>query len=77
MDSTFDANRPWNKNGEALVQEELGEPTGQTTKGYNYWGKNPEVKKEAPRPRKTLDDIIADAQKQAKKKDKNNPFKCK
>jgi hypothetical protein len=43
MDSTIDANRSWNASGEALVQEQLGEPTGQTSKGYNYWGKNPEV----------------------------------
>jgi hypothetical protein len=43
MDSTADANRSWNKSGEALVQEGLGVPTGQTSKGYNYWGKNPEV----------------------------------
>lgn len=43
MDSTYDANRSWNKSGEALVQEQLGEPTGQTSKGYNYWGKNPEL----------------------------------
>ena len=42
MDSTEDANRPWNASGEALVQEQLGEPTGQTSKGYNYWGSNPE-----------------------------------
>lgn len=44
MDSTYDANRSWNKTGEALVQEQLGTPTGQTSKGYNYWGPNPEVK---------------------------------
>lgn len=43
MDSTFDANRSWNKNGEALVQEGIGIPTGQTSQGYNYWGKNPEL----------------------------------
>jgi hypothetical protein len=43
MDSTFDATRTWNQNGEALVQEGIGEPTGQTSKGYNYWGNNPEV----------------------------------
>ena len=43
MDSTFDATRSWNQNGEALVQEGIGEPTGQTSKGYNYWGKNPEI----------------------------------
>lgn len=43
MDSTTDANRFWNASGEALVQEQLGEPTGQTSKGYNYWGKNPEA----------------------------------
>jgi hypothetical protein len=43
MDSTEDANRTYNKSGEALVQEKLGEPTGQTSKGYNYWGKNPEI----------------------------------
>lgn len=43
MDSTVDANRPWNKTGEALVQEALGDPTGQTSKGYNYWGKDPEA----------------------------------
>ena len=42
MDSTEDANSPWNASGEALVQEQLGEPTGQTSKGYNYWGSNPE-----------------------------------
>jgi hypothetical protein len=42
MDSTSDANRSWNKQGEALVQAELGVPTGQTSKGYNYWGINPE-----------------------------------
>lgn len=44
MDSTFDASRPWNTSGEALVQEQIGEPTGQTSKGYNYWGKDPENK---------------------------------
>lgn len=44
MDSTADANRSWNATGEALVQEQLGEPTGQTSKGYNYWGSNPEIK---------------------------------
>jgi hypothetical protein len=43
MDSTSDANRSWNQNGEALVQEQLGAPTGQTFKGYNYWGNNPEI----------------------------------
>ena len=43
MDSTADANRSWNASGEALVQEQLGEPTGQTSKGYNYWGKDPEA----------------------------------
>ena len=43
MDSTSDANRSWNKAGEALVQEQLGVPTGQTSKGYNYWGTNPET----------------------------------
>jgi len=43
MDSKYDANRPWNKSGEALVQEELGKPSGQTSKGYNYWGPNPET----------------------------------
>ena len=42
MDSTADANRSWNKSGEALVQEALGEPSGQTSKGYNYWGPTPE-----------------------------------
>jgi hypothetical protein len=42
MDSTFDATRPWNKTGEALVQEGIGNPTGQTSLGYNYWGPNPE-----------------------------------
>ena len=45
MDSTFDATdvtRKWNHSGEALVQEGIGEPTGQTSKGYNYWGNNPE-----------------------------------
>jgi hypothetical protein len=43
MDSTEDANRSWNKSGEALVQEAIGEPTGQTSQGYNYWGNNPEM----------------------------------
>ena len=42
MDSTTDANRSWNESGEAIVQEQLGEPSGQTSKGYNYWGPNPE-----------------------------------
>lgn len=42
MDSSFDAGRSWNTSGEAIVQEQLGEPTGQTSKGYNYWGNNPE-----------------------------------
>jgi len=42
MDSTKKANTKWNKSGEAVVQEGLGEPTGQTSKGYNYWGPNPE-----------------------------------
>ena len=45
MDSTFDATdvtRKWNHSGEALVQEGIGNPTGQTSKGYNYWGNNPE-----------------------------------
>jgi hypothetical protein len=46
MDSTFDATRSWNQNGEALVQEGIGEPTGQTSKGYNYWGNNPEINTE-------------------------------
>lgn len=46
MDSTYDANRIWNKNGEAIVQEQLGVPTGQTSKGYNYWGKNPETQQQ-------------------------------
>jgi hypothetical protein len=46
MDSTEDANRSWNKKGEALVQEGIGKPTGQTSKGYNYWGSNPEAIKE-------------------------------
>jgi hypothetical protein len=44
MDSTYDANRSWNISGEALVQEQLGKPYGQTSRGYNYWGKNPELK---------------------------------
>ena len=43
MDSTEDANRSWNKSGEALVQEAIGEPTGQTSQGYNYWGIDPEM----------------------------------
>jgi len=43
MDSTEDANRSWNKSGEALVQEAIGEPTGQTSQGYNYWGNDPEM----------------------------------
>lgn len=43
MDSTEDANRSWNKTGEALVQEGLGEPSGKTSKGYNYWGIDPEL----------------------------------
>jgi hypothetical protein len=43
MDSTSDANRSWNKSGEAIVQKALGVPTGQTLKGYNYWGPNPEI----------------------------------
>ena len=43
MDSTSDANRSWNQKGEALVQEGIGLPTGQTSKGYNYWGNNPET----------------------------------
>jgi len=42
MDSTKDANSSWNKSGEALVQEQLDIPSGQTSKGYNYWGPNPE-----------------------------------
>ena len=50
MDSTEDANSNWNKSGEALVQEKLGEPTGQTSKGYNYWGKNPEIESIAKEP---------------------------
>jgi hypothetical protein len=45
MDSTFDANRNWNKSGEAIVQKALGKPSGQTSKGYNYWGGNPETVK--------------------------------
>lgn len=32
-----------NKSGEALVQEAIGEPTGQTSQGYNYWGNDPEM----------------------------------
>lgn len=47
MDSTFDATRSWNQNGEALVQEGIGNPTGQTSKGYNYWGNNPETNTES------------------------------
>ena len=43
MDSTEDANRSWNKSGEALVQEGIGDPYGQTSQGYNYWGPNPEM----------------------------------
>ena len=43
MDSTYDANRAWNKSGEAEVQDGIGEPSGQTSQGYNYWGKNPEA----------------------------------
>jgi hypothetical protein len=43
MDSTADANRSWNVEGEALVQEGLGTPSGKTSKGYNYWGRNPET----------------------------------
>jgi hypothetical protein len=43
MDSTDDANRSWNKSGEALVQEGIGDPYGQTSQGYNYWGPNPEM----------------------------------
>lgn len=43
MDSAKDANSSWNKSGEALVQNKLGAPTGQTSKGYNYWGPNPET----------------------------------
>jgi len=50
MDSTEDANRTYNKSGEALVQEKLGKPTGQTSKGYNYWGKNPEIESIAKEP---------------------------
>lgn len=46
MDSTADANRSWNQTGEAVVQQELGQPSGQTSKGYNYWGPNPETSKE-------------------------------
>jgi hypothetical protein len=42
MDSTEDANKSWNKTGEAVVQNQLGTPTGQTSLGYNYWGPNPE-----------------------------------
>jgi hypothetical protein len=30
--------------GEKTIQDELGAPTGQTSKGYNYWGKYPESK---------------------------------
>jgi hypothetical protein len=48
MDSTSDANRSWNKSGEAIVQKELGVPTGQTIKGYNYWGPNPETTTQQP-----------------------------
>ena len=43
MDSTDDADRTWNATGEALVQKRLGKPSGQTSKGYNYWGPNPET----------------------------------
>lgn len=53
MDSTTDANRTWNKTGEALVQEQLGTPTGQTSKGYNYWGKNPETTQPSTQPKST------------------------
>ena len=42
MDSNADATRKWNEFGEKIVQENLGIPTGQTSKGYNYWGSNPE-----------------------------------
>lgn len=48
MDSTKDANSSWNKSGEGSVQEKLGAPYGQTSKGYNYWGPNPEVTTQAP-----------------------------
>jgi len=50
MDSTTDANRPYNKSGEGAVQEELGTPSGQTSKGYNYWGPNPELPRTAAEP---------------------------
>jgi hypothetical protein len=45
----------FNKNGEGKVQDALGKPTGQTTKGYNYWGNNPE-KTIAPKGRPAIDD---------------------
>ena len=41
MDSTTSANRSWNKSGEGVVQQRLGDPSGQTKEGYNYWGKDP------------------------------------
>lgn len=33
----------FNKKGEGAVQDALGNPSGQTSKGYNYWGSNPEI----------------------------------
>lgn len=51
MDNSTDAQSKWNRSGEGLVQKELGTPAGQTLKGYNYWGPNPEeVKKIETKP---------------------------
>ena len=60
MDSTEDANRSWNKNGEALVQEQLGNPSGKTSKGYNYWGPNPEEETSS-----SLQDQVAELEKRS------------
>lgn len=41
MDSTHNANSSHNASGEGVIQKLLGEPTGKTKEGFNYWGPNP------------------------------------
>jgi hypothetical protein len=74
MDSTADANRSWNKSGEALVQEGLGVPTGQTSKGYNYWGKNPEVTTQPTETRIAQPTETEDTPFELKETDRTNVF---
>jgi hypothetical protein len=74
MDSTKDANRSWNKNGEALVQEGIGDPTGQTSKGYNYWGRNPEAQQQAVVDSTNMDTEVEEKRLGLKSTDNDNIF---